>query len=499
MNQTLPLPSLQQQIEALDIASVLPKNRGLFYAGRWNETTGEHVELKSPSTGDSLGQMAVASPDDVDACFRAAQEGFRAWSKVSPFERGRILREAAVILRDHAVELAMIDAVDCGNPVREMTKDAAIAAAGIDYFAGLVQETKGDTIPMGDGNLNFTVREPLGVCVRIIPYNHPLMFAAMRAAAPLAAGNALIVKPPHQAPLSSLRLAELWAEVFPAGVFSVMTGDGKSGEALVTHPLAAKVALIGSVPTGRAVMKAAAERITPVSLELGGKNALIAFPDASPESVARAAFEGMNFTWCGQSCGSTSRLFLHDGLYDETLEKLRQHCEAIMPGLPTRYQTDMGAIVSQQQFERIMSYIDTAKAEGGRLVTGGARPDDPELANGYFVRPTVFADVTPDMTIACEEIFGPVISVFSWNDEDALFDIVNGVEYGLTASLWTNDLNTAIRASRRVEAGYVWVNNTSQHFLGAPFGGFKQSGLGKEESIDELLDYTRVKNINIKL
>ena len=499
MNDAPASPSLRRQIEALDVTSVLPKNRGLFYAGRWNETTGSQVELRSPSTGEMLGSMAIASADDVDACYTAAQAGFRAWSAVNPFERGRILRHAAAILRDHAVELAMIDAADCGNPVREMTRDSAIAAAGIDYFAGLVQETKGDTIPMGEGNLNFTVREPLGVCVRIIPYNHPLMFAAMRAAAPLAAGNALILKPPHQAPLSSLRLAELWADIFPAGVFNVMTGDATTGEALVTHRLAAKVALIGSVPTGRAVMKAAADRITPVGLELGGKNALIAFPDADPEAVAKAAFRGMNFTWCGQSCGSTSRVFLHEILHDDVLERLRRHCEAISPGLPTRYETDMGAIVSEQQFDRIMSYIEIAKTEGGRLVTGGVRPDDVELADGFFIRPTVFADVTPDMTIAREEVFGPVVSVFRWDDEDALFDAVNGVDYGLTASLWTNDLNTALLASRRVEAGYVWVNDISLHFLGAPFGGFKQSGLGKEESIDELLDYTRVKNINIKL
>lgn len=499
MSQAAVSHELKRQIDALSIEEVLPRNRTLFYDGKWHKASGEPVDLYSPSTGEGLGSMAVATGSDVDACYEAAQIAFLEWRAIRPFERGRILREAATILRGNAVELAMIDAVDCGNPVREMTNDAMIAAAGLDYFAGLVQETKGDTIPMGDGNLNLTVREPLGVCVRIIPYNHPLMFAAMRAGAPLAAGNTLIVKPPHQAPLSSLRLAELWSDIFPVGVFNVITGDGATGEALVTHPLAAKVALIGSVPTGRAVMKAAAARITPVSLELGGKNALIAFPDVKPAVAAAAAVQGMNFTWCGQSCGSTSRVFLHESIYDETLELIRVECKAIKAGLPTRFETDMGAIISRQQFDRIMSYIKIAKAEGGRLVTGGERFDDPELQRGFFIRPTVFADMSRDMTIAREEIFGPVVAVFKWTDEDSLFDIVNDVDYGLTASIWTNDLNTAIRASRRVNAGYVWVNNTSQHFIGAPFGGFKQSGLGKEESLDELLDYTKVKNINIKL
>lgn len=499
MNMKADPDELRKAIEALNIDSVLPTNRGLFYAGQWHDASGDPVELTNPSTGQSLGRMAVATQSDVDACMEAAQKGFQEWRLLNPFERGRILREAANVLRKHAVELAYIDAADCGNPVREMTKDAGIAAAGIDYFAGLVQETKGATIPMGDAHLNFTVREPLGVCVRIIPYNHPLMFAAMRAGAPLAAGNTIVVKPPHQAPLSTLRLAEIWQDVLPPGVFNVVTGEGPTGAALAGHRRTAKVALIGSVSTGRLVMKTAAERITPVSLELGGKNALLAFPDAKPEDVATAAVQGMNYTWCGQSCGSTSRVFLHASLHDKVTGLMREKMEKIHPGIPTDYDTDMGAIVSRQQYDRIMGFIETAKSEGAELLTGGGRPDDPDLDKGLFIRPTAFVNVGRDMTIAREEIFGPVVSVFSWADEDALFDQVNDVDYGLTASIWTNDLTTAIRAARRVEAGYVWVNNTSQHFIGAPFGGYKQSGIGKEESLDELLDYTQVKNVNIKM
>lgn len=491
--------TLRAQIEALEPMAVLPKNRGLYFGGAWHRAEGAPEALSSPSTGEALGEMAVASAADVDRAFQAAYKAFLDWRELHPFQRARYLREAARVLREHAVELAMIDAADCGNPVREMTKDAEVAAAGLEYFAGLVQETKGETIPMGEGNLNLTLREPLGVCVRIIPYNHPLLFAGMRAAAPLAAGNVMLLKPPHQAPLSSLRLAEIWDGVLPPGVFNVVTGGRETGEAMVTHPLAAKVALIGSVPTGRAVMKAAADRITPVALELGGKNALIAFPDADPEEVAEAAVAGMNFTWCGQSCGSTSRVFLHESLHDRVVESIRARCEAIRPGLPTQFDTDMGAIISQPQYDRIMHYIGTAKAEGAQLVTGGNAPGEAELANGLFIRPTVFAGMTPDMTIAREEIFGPVVGVFRWSDEAEMWKTVNGVDYGLTASIWTNDLRTAIRASRKVEAGFVWVNNTTQHFIGAPFGGFKQSGVGKEESLDELLDYTRIKNVNIRM
>ena len=491
--------NLRARIEALRLEDVLPRERGLYYGGAWHKASEAPVSLTSPGNGMALGDMAVAGAGDVDAAFAAAQKAFLEWRELHPFARARYLRDAAAVLRENAIELALIDAADCGNPVREMTRDAEIAAAGLEYFAGLVQETKGETIPMGEENFNLTLREPLGVCVRIIPYNHPLMFAAMRAAAPLAAGNVMILKPPHQAPLSSLRLAELWDGVLPPGVFNVVTGGRETGAALVAHPLAAKVALIGSVPTGRAVMKSAADRITPVALELGGKNALIAFPDADPEAVAEAAVAGMNFTWCGQSCGSTSRVFLHESLHDRVLESIRARCEAIRPGPPTDYDTDMGAIVSREQYDRILHYIDTARTEGARLLTGGSPPDDEALANGLFIRPTVFADMDPGMTIAREEIFGPVMAVFRWSDEAALWPVVNGVDYGLTASLWTNDLRTALRAAKRVEAGFVWVNNTSQHFIGVPFGGFKQSGLGKEESLDELLAYTRVKAVNIRL
>ena len=481
-------------------AVVFPDQRGLYYGGAWHDAAGGAVqETTSPSTGQSLGQVAWAGAADVDAAVRAAQAGFLEWRRVRPLERGRILREAATIIRVNGRELAMIDAADCGNPVAEMVRDAEIAATSLEYFAGLVLELKGDTIPMGEGSLNYTVREPLGVVVRINAYNHPFMFAAMRAGPPLAAGNSLIVKPPEQAPLSSLRLAELIGPLFPPGAFSVLPGGRACGEALVTHPGVAKVGVIGSVPTGRAVLRAAADSMKKVGLELGGKNALIAYPDADPDKVAAGVVRGMNFTWCGQSCGSTSRAFLHAELHDAVLERVAERVRAIRPGLPTQFESQMGCLVSRDQYDKVLRYVAWGQEDGARLVCGGVPPNDPALADGLFIEPAVFADVTMDMRIAREEIFGPVLSVLRWSDEDTMLAAVNAVEYGLTASIWTRDLSTAHRTAARVEAGYIWINGASAHFMGAPFGGYKQSGLGREESLDEILDCTQIKNVNVTL
>jgi len=488
-------------LDTIGGASVtLPDQRGLYYGGAWHEASGNSLEeIGSPSTGESLGRVSWAGAADVDRAVAAAAAGFREWRRVKPLERARILREAAAVIRANGRELALIDAADCGNPVAEMVRDAEIGAASLDYFAGLVLEMKGATIPMGDGVLNYTLREPLGVVVRINAYNHPFMFAVMRAGAPLAAGNSLIVKPPEQAPLSSLRLAELVGPLFPPGAFNVLPGGRACGEALVAHPGVAKVGLIGSVPTGRAILRGAAETMKKVSLELGGKNALIAFPDADPEHVAAGVVGGMNFTWCGQSCGSTSRVFIHESLHDAVLERVAERVRAIKPGLPTRFETQMGCLVSRAQYDKVLRYVAWGQEDGARLVCGGVPSADPALRRGLFIEPAVFADVRPGMRIAQEEIFGPVLSVFRWTDETEMMRAVNDVEYGLTASIWTKDLVTAHRAAANVEAGYVWVNQTSTHFLGAPFGGFKQSGLGREESIDEMLDCTQLKNVNVML
>jgi betaine-aldehyde dehydrogenase len=478
----------------------LPSHRGLYYGGAWHAPrAGTMVETMNPSTGGSLGSVACAGTDDVDAGVAAARRGFLAWRDVPPLERARILRRIAELLRRHAGELAMIDAANCGNPVREMTSDAMVAAAQLEFFAGLVTEMKGSSIPMGPDVVNFSVREPVGVVARIVPFNHPFMFAAGTSAAPLAAGNAVIVKPPDQAPLSALRLAELLDGLLPPGVFNVVPGDRATGAALAGHRDVAMVAIIGSVAAGRAVMRAASETVKPLLLELGGKNALIAYRDADPDEVAGAVIGGMNFVWCGQSCGSTSRAFVHHAIYDKVLERVKARIGAYVPGIATDPATTMGAIVSAAQMERVLGHIDSAKRDGARLLCGGGRPADPALAGGWFVEPTVFADVTPDMRIAQEEIFGPVLAILRWSDESHMLAAVNAVDYGLTCSIWTQDLTTAHRTAMAVEAGYVWINEVGKHFLGAPFGGVKRSGFGREECLEELLRFTTEKNIHVRL
>jgi betaine-aldehyde dehydrogenase len=485
---------------AANDALPLPNNRGAYYGGAWHEPkTGRYVDTISPGTGQSLGRVADAGADDVDAAVAAAKAAFQHWRNVLPLERAKILREIARLLRENARELAMIDAADCGNPVTEMTSDAMIAAAQMEFFAGFVTEMKGASIPMGPDAINFSVREPLGVVGRIIPFNHPFMFCAGKSAAPLAAGNTVVVKPPEQAPLSSLRLAELIGGLLPPGVFNVVPGGRDAGQRLASHPDVAMIALIGSVPTGRAVMKAAADTVKRTMLELGGKNALIAFPDADPDEVAGGVVGGMNFTWCGQSCGSTSRAFIHEAIYDAVIERVKTRIAHFKPGIPTEPATTMGAIISKAQYDKVLSYIEAGKTDGARIVHGGKRPADPALANGFYVEPTVFADVTMQMRVAREEIFGPVLSILKWSDAAAMIKEVNAVEYGLTASIWTNNLDTAHRTAMAVEAGFVWINEVSKHFLGAPFGGFKQSGLGREECFEEMLAFTQEKNIHIRL
>jgi len=478
----------------------LPEHRDLFYGGGWHAPA-KHTRVGTinPATGESLGEVSWADAEDVDHAVKAAYRGFQTWRSVKPLERAKILREAARLIRSHGRELALIDSANCGNPIREMVRDAEFGAAFIEFFAGLSTEIKGDTIPMGADALNYTVREPLGVVVRINAYNHPFLFATMKIGAPLVAGNSIVVKPPEQAPLSTLRLAEIIGPLFPAGVYNVVCGGRDCGEALVAHPRVAKVALIGSVPTGKAILKSASDTMKKVTLELGGKNALIAFPDADPAEVAAAAVRGMNFTWCGQSCGSTSRAFVHESIYNQVLEKMVAAVSAIKPGLPTDDATEMGCLVSKAQFDKVMGYIAAGQADGARLAVGGKKPGNPELAKGFYIEPAIFAEVTPQMRIAREEIFGPVLSVFKWRDENEMFEAVNAVDYGLTASIWTKDLKMAHRAAACVEAGFVWVNSVGAHFLGAPFGGYKQSGMGREESGDELLEYTQIKNVNVAL
>jgi betaine-aldehyde dehydrogenase len=327
------------------------------------------------------------------------------------------------------------------------------------------------------------------------------MFAGAKIAAPLAAGNTVVIKPPEQAPLSCLRLAEILQDVFPPGVLNILPGGAECGKALSGHELVKKVTLIGSVPTGKLIQRDAAASLKPTLLELGGKNALLAFPDADLEKLAIGVAGGMNFTWAGQSCGSTSRVFLHESIHDKVLERAVEIVtKRYKPGVPTSMETTMGPVINKVAYDRVMGYIESAKKEGARLAMGGKPPTDvPGIEGGFFIEPTIFADVKPDFKIAREEIFGPVMAVLKWSEETELIKIVNSTPYGLTASIYTQNMNTAQRIVKKVEAGFIWVNQVGRHFLGVPFGGYKESGVGKEECLEELLSFTQVKSVNFDL
>jgi len=478
---------------------ILPTHFSLYYGGQWHEPVdGQYFDVLNPATAQRLAKAAQGTEKDARLAVQAARLGFLAWAGMPPAQRSQLMRQLAQKVRAHADELALLDAVDGGNPVSEMKNDVLAAAAAFDYFAGLSTEMKGASVPTGPDAVNYSVREPLGVVLRIVPFNHPFMFCMSNAAAPLAAGNAVIIKPPAQAPLSALRLAELADGILPPGVLNIVNGGNELGAALTANPDVAMVGLIGSAPTGRAVMRACADTLKPVLLELGGKNALVAYPDVPPEAAARAAIGGMNFTWCGQSCGSTSRAFIHASIYDEVLPWLKRFAAGYRPGLPADPATTMGCINNSAQFQRIMQYIEVGRREA-TLLYGGKPPADSALAQGFFVEPTIFVDVEQSMRIANEEIFGPVLSVLKWQDENDLVEKINAVEYGLTCSIWTRDLVRAHKLASRVQAGFIWLNETSRHFMGAPFGGYKQSGIGRTESLDELLAFTQVKHLHINL
>jgi betaine-aldehyde dehydrogenase len=472
--------------------------RGLYIGGRWVcPTEGKSFTSINPSNMEKLADVPTAGGADVDAAVKAAKAAFSEWSRVPIKERARCLQLLANRIEENADELALLDAVDSGNAIVGMRDDMIWTAEWLRYCAALVTEIKGETFSQGNRHLNLTRRQPFGVVAKINPFNHPFRFCAEKAAAPLATGNAVVIKGSELAPLSSLRLGELCDGIFPAGVVNIITGDGEVGSALVRHPDVRRIGFVGSVPTGRAIAKEAAATLKRVSLELGGKNPIVIFPDADPKKAAIAAIKGMNMNRQGQSCSSTSRVFVHSSLHQSVVTELVSLAEALAVGVPWLKHNDVGPIVSQVQFDRIMGFIESAKEEGAELLTGGSKPADPSLSAGLFIAPTIFDKVTPTMRIGREEIFGPVMSVIAWEDYEQMLTKVNDVEYGLTAAIVTNDLAKAMETAERVEAGYVWINSSGR-YIGAPYGGWKQSGIGEEECFDEILSYTQVKNINLR-
>lgn len=472
--------------------------QGFYYGGKWESPASANTFVShSPSTGKRLAEVPLAGAEDVDRAVKAAVKGFHEWRKVGLKERAKCMEAFANRIRENAKELALIDCVDSGNALSGMEGDMHWTADSLDYFAGLITEVKGETSSHGPRHMNLLTRQPYGVVAKLNAFNHPFRFCAEKAAAPLAAGNCVVIKSSEQAPISSFRLAELAHGLFPPGVINVIAGDGNTGAMLVGHPLVSRVGFIGSVETGRRVAVGAAEGLKRVSLELGGKNPIIIFPDADPKKAAAAAIKGMNMNRQGQSCSSTSRVFVHSSLHTAVAEEIVRLAEALPVGFPWIAKNELGPVVSAQQFARIMGLIDAGKSEGAKLLTGGGRPDDPQLANGHFIRPTVFDDVRQEMRIASEEIFGPVMSILPWSNEEEMLAQVNCLQYGLTAAIVTNQLDRAMETAMRVDAGYVWINTTGR-YLGAPYGGWKASGLGVEETFEELLSYTQLKNINMR-
>jgi betaine-aldehyde dehydrogenase len=478
----------------------IPQGR-LFIGGRWEDCrSGRIITTYNPATREALGRVPLADEADVDRAVRAAADALPAWAETSGAERAARLRALAAALRAHREDLARLDALNSGNVIAGMRRDVDWAADSLDYFAGLIPEIKGEVLPTDAATVAYTLREPFGVVGKINPYNHPLRFAAEKLAAPLAAGNTVVLKPPEQAPLSSLVLGSLLQEIFPPGVVNIVTGDGPTtGAALVRHPLVRRIALIGSVEAGRAVMRAASDALKTVTLELGGKNPLILFPDVDPGEAADAAVGAMNLNRAGQSCSSTSRIFVHRSLHAAFIDALLARLRDLRMGPPEADESQVGCLISKEQFEKVMAYIEAGRREGARLLCGGGPPEDPVLQSGYFVEPTVFDDVRPEMRIAQEEIFGPVMAVLTWDDEDEMIRQANGVIYGLSAAIYTRDHAHAQRVARRIEAGYIWVNIPGGHALGLPYGGVKQSGIGREECLEELLSYTQVKSIRMRL
>ncbi|RGP39031.1 betaine-aldehyde dehydrogenase [Pseudotabrizicola alkalilacus] len=466
-----------------------------FIDGAYAEdTAGAVIEVIYPATGEVIARLHEATPALIDRALASASRAQADWAATRPVDRARILRRAADMIRDQGEALAQLETLDTGKPIQETrVADWPSGADALEYFAGLAPTVTGETIPLGR-DFVYTIREPLGVCVGIGAWNYPSQIACWKSAPALALGNAMVFKPSEVTPLGALKLAEIYIEAgLPAGLFNVVQGRGAVGGALVTDPRVAKVSLTGSVPTGRKVYAAAADGMRHVTMELGGKSPLIIFDDASLEDAVGAAMMA-NFYSAGQVCSNGTRVFVQKGLKDAFLARLKTRSEAIVLGDPRDDATQMGPLVSDPQLTKVMGYIDTAKAEGGRLITGGARA---ALNTGYYVQPTVFADVTDDMTLAREEVFGPVMAVLDFDTEDEAIARANATEFGLAAGVFTADLTRGHRVIGQLQAGTCWINAYNLTPVEAPFGGSKASGVGRENGHAAVEHYTQIKSVYV--
>jgi betaine-aldehyde dehydrogenase len=463
------------------------------------DTAGTVIESIYPATGEVIARVHAATPAIVEKAVASAKRAQTEWAAMSPTARGRILKRAADIMRARNQELSELETLDTGKPIQEtLVADPTSGADSFEFFGGIAATAlNGSHIPLG-GDWAYTKRVPLGVCVGIGAWNYPQQICCWKAAPALAGGNTMVFKPSEMTPLGALKIAEILIEAgAPKGVFNVIQGDRETGPLLVEHPDVAKVSLTGSVPTGRKVAAAAAGHLKHVTMELGGKSPLIVFDDADIDSAVGGAMLG-NFYSTGQVCSNGTRVFVQKRIKDAFLSRLKARTEAIVIGDPMDEATQMGPLVSRAQREKVLSYIETGKAEGATLVTGGGIPNDVP-GEGCYVQPTVFADVTDGMTIAREEIFGPVMCVLDFDDEAEVINRANATEFGLSAGVFTSDLSRAHRVVDRLQAGTLWINTYNLCPVEIPFGGSKQSGFGRENSAAALEHYTELKTVYVAM
>lgn len=479
--------------------SALPEQQ-LYIGGRYvSATSGESFESLNPATGDVICKVQIAGQHDVDAAVASAQKGFETWSAMTGAERGRILNNAARLLKERNRELAELEVLDSGKPIQEAEVVDVISGADcIEYYAGLAASIKGEHIDLGSA-FAYTRREPLGVCAGIGAWNYPIQIACWKSAPALACGNAMIFKPAELTPLTALKLAEIYSEAgLPDGVFNVVQGFGATGQMLTKHPGIAKVSLTGEVGTGKRVMADAAETLKEVTLELGGKSPLIVFEDADLDNAVSAALMA-NFYTQGEICSNGTRVFVQSSIMDTFQEKLVARVSRMKIGDPMDPHTHVGALISREHAEKVLSYIEIGRKEGAEVIVGGGRPADPALAGGNFVEPTVFAACKDDMRIVREEIFGPVMALMAFEGESEVVARANDTDFGLSAGVFTRDLARAHRVIARLQAGTCWINNYNITPIEMPFGGYKQSGLGRENGSAAVEHYTQIKSVYVEL
>lgn len=494
------LPQLEFE-SVSDLADLLPFRGSMLIGGDLvDSSSGEVFPSINPADESVIGEVPRGTAADVERAVECARRAQPAWADLPVSERAGHLLRLADALEARADDLLRLEVADTGNTVTGMAADIASCIDRVRYNAGLAYELQGTTFPSEPDKLQLTLREPFGVVGRIVAFNHPAAMAIHGVAAPLIAGNTMVLKPSEQCSLSATLFAEIASEILPSGVLNIVTGEREVGEALVRHPHVKRLSFVGSVATGMAIQRSAAESaVKSISLELGGKNPFIVFPDAPIADVATAAVSAMNFTWQGQSCNSTSRLFLHDDIHDAVLEAVAAKVRNLRLGDPCLRTTQMGAMVSQAQLDQSERYVQLALDEGARLVCGGRRPAGEQFRKGFWFEPTVLADVRQDMRVAREEVFGPVLSVLRWSNEADVIEQANSLDVGLTGVVWSRDVGKALRMAKRLESGYIWVNGSTTNAKALPFGGYKNSGVGNERGLQEIYSYTQSKSVQIFL